>query len=122
MHGGTKRLKSMNDIAASFGKSPNEANRLEICAAVDAPSMFAATSPSVAVACSFAISADTAAAAPCQLPKPSGLRRHASQLPMSWRIDWSSCSSERSVNDQLKCITNHRKTHAGKIMSPALRM
>ena len=40
----------------------------------------------VAVACSFAISADTEATAPCQVPNPSGLNINAIASPIFFKI------------------------------------
>ena len=122
MHGGTKRLNSMNDIAASFGKSLNEANSHLTCMAVASPGMFVDTSPNVAVACSFAISAETDAAAPCHDPNPSGEKSHAIHPPTVARIDLSISSSPRSDSEKSKCMMNQRNTHAGKMMSPAFNM
>ena len=84
--------------------------------------MFAATSPSVAVACSFAISAETDAAAPCHEPNPSGAKNQAIQLPMSCSIDCSIASSASRLKCQSKCMMNQRNTHAGKMITPALSM
>ena len=122
MHGGMKRLNIMNESAASFGKSLIDPKRFVMCAAVEAPSMFAATSPRVAVACSFAISAETEAAAPCHVPNPSGARIHAIHPPTVARMDCSICSSSSRLKPKSKCMTNQRNTHAGKMMSPALSM
>ena len=64
----------MNESAASFGNALTDEKNAWMLAPVVAPPMFAATSPRVAVACSFAISAETDAAAPCHEPKPSGAK------------------------------------------------
>ena len=122
MHGGTNRLNIMNESAASFGKSPRAAKKFWMCAPLETPSIPTVTSFSVAVACSFAISAETDAAAPCHEPKPRGSNIHAIQLPRSCRIDFSISSSASRFSDQSKCMMNQRNTHAGNITRPALSM
>ena len=77
----------MKENAASLGKSLIEPKRAAMFEAVVAPSKPEDTRPSVAVACSLAISAETVAAAPCHVPKPSGAKIHAIQVPRSCRIE-----------------------------------
>ena len=79
-----------------------------------------ATIASVAVACSFAISAEIVAIAPCQLPKPSGAKNHATQPPIEARMDLSR-SSSTTLKPQSKVIISVSTTQAGKITMPAFQ-
>ena len=93
------------------------ANSSPLISANDLPlSVNFASMPRVAVACSFATSADTDATAPCQFPNPSGENIGAINSPNDFKI-LSSSSTNSSL--KLKCMRNHKIMQAAKIIVPA---